>query len=880
MGKPISFEGRTIEVPDDATDAEVATILSSYPRQGFETLPGGAAIVQPRQPARPLRGATGTELATDIAGATALGTVGGLVTPQILQAGGTALKGSGMPYLQSLGGGLSYLGTLAAAAGPAARAAAGAFSGFGSESLGKTAEAAGAGPVTAEVARFVGGGVTPEFAKAAALLTTNIMSRMLPGDINSAALRTLSAQIAAKLRDASGRELSDEQKAYTARLVADLHGSQKPGVALGGIGGEMETGAQGVLRAGERQAENVAFGGELAAQRVTESATQTAARIAKEAEKRSVALYAHSQRALNESRDAAAAEIAAAEKGQVPYGQATQYLTTLRDDAINAAKGTRLTIGEDRPTTAIGLDLRNAAVKRESDFRTAASDKFKATEAVVNEGVEKLEKAGITIDKNPAYKKLVAELQAELAPGKNNADVAAGYRKILDQITGKETKQLGVLEQAQQELAGGVAAAPKPISYNAIDQTRRLLGESFGNPRVTGYENIDKLARQDVYRKLRDLQVKFGGDKVDDLLSNYADSRPELAQFGSAAGKKMTGMDRGALEQFATDPSNMPAYFFKTPTSFQNLVDLVGDKKLAVSSALDYATNALTGKETSSAVRAWMTKNREFLNAVPEVKLAVSKHETALAAAEKTAASIDYGVRDLTSRQAKLGQGAQTYAKGLETGGELQRNVLAAEAQGVTTAAATENKNLLSQAARDAEDLISKAKLESGKISTDSIAAADKIWNRKSVSKELNARELIESGDATQWALVAPIIERSPAAKGAMYDAVRQVLADGPVSAQRFNEVIAAPMIKFGMLGATEAEALAKQLAVLEARRLPPAQELGFKTRIILEAIGGYSSTLGTRGARTGAGFVLGGEDYIPGSNSPTQRNQNRLGAQ
>ena len=842
----------------------------------FGSTLGGAATLPSRPQTQMLR-RPASEAATDLAGATALGAVGGLAAPQILQTVGGALKGSGIPQGRALGSGISYVGTLAGTAGPAARTAAGALSGLGSESAGQTAEAFGAGPVTAEAARIVGGGITPEFAKFAALVTTSIMSRMLPGDINSAAFRALSAKVAAKLRDASGQELSDEQKAYTARLVADLHGSQKPGVALGGIGGEMETGAQGVLRAGERQAEKVAFGGELAAQRVTESAAQTAARVAKEAEKRSAALYANSQRALNESRDAAAAEIAAAEKGQVPYGQATQYLTTLRDDAINAAKGTRLTIGEDRPTTAIGLDLRNAAVKRESDFRTAASDKFKATEAVVNEGVEKLEKAGITIDKNPAYKKLVAELQAELAPGKNNADVAAGYRKILDQITGKETKQLGVLEQAQQELAGGVAAAPKPISYNAIDQTRRLLGESFGNPRVTGYENIDKLARQDVYRKLRDLQVKFGGDKVDDLLSNYADSRPELAQFGSAAGKKMTGMDRGALEQFATDPSNMPAYFFKTPTSFQNLVDLVGDKKLAVSSALDYATNALTGKETSSAVRAWMNKNPGFLNAVPEVKLAVSKHETALAAAEKTAASIDYGVRDLTSRQAKLGQGAQTYAKGLETGGELQRNVLAAEAQGVTTAAATENKNLLSQAARDAEDLISKAKLESGKISTDSIAAADKIWNRKSVSQELNARQLIESGDATQWALVAPIIERSPAAKGAMYDAVRQVLADSPVSVQQFKEVIAAPMVKFGMLGATEAEALAKQLAVLEARRLPPAQELGLKRRIILEAIGGYSSTLGTRGARTGAGFVLGGEDYIPGSNSPTRRNQNSL---
>lgn len=43
MGKPISFEGRTIEVPDDATDSEISTILSSY--QPVNKIPG--SIPQP-----------------------------------------------------------------------------------------------------------------------------------------------------------------------------------------------------------------------------------------------------------------------------------------------------------------------------------------------------------------------------------------------------------------------------------------------------------------------------------------------------------------------------------------------------------------------------------------------------------------------------------------------------------------------------------------------------------------------------------------------------------------------------------------------------------------------------------------------------------------
>ena len=62
-----------VDAPEGATEQDaIAFAASTYKPNSseFGSTPGGAAIVQPRQPARPLRGPTGTDLITDIGGAT------------------------------------------------------------------------------------------------------------------------------------------------------------------------------------------------------------------------------------------------------------------------------------------------------------------------------------------------------------------------------------------------------------------------------------------------------------------------------------------------------------------------------------------------------------------------------------------------------------------------------------------------------------------------------------------------------------------------------------------------------------------------------------------------------------------------------------------
>ena len=58
------------------------------------------------------------------------------------------------------------------------------------------------------------------------------------------------------------------------------------------------------------------------------------------------------------------------------------------------------------------------------------------------------------------------------------------------------------------------------------------------------------------------------------------------------------------------------------------------------------------------------------------------------------------------------------------------------------------------------------------------------------------------------------------------------------------------------MISKGEAQDLAKQLAQIEARRIPNPEELGKWNRMLLQAIAGYSSSLGSRGASAGFSLV------------------------
>ena len=750
----------------------------------WDQTPGGAAMGNPlaTQKYGGARTSDGLQRLEAIGGASALGGVTGYFGPQLLK--GASTLAQGIPALRPVSGALNVASEAVKQVGPATRAIAGGISGFMGETSGQVAEQMGADPFTAEAARLVGGAISPEFAP----LALNTAKLMMSGKIATTGVN-FAKDLIANLTNSKGN-LSTAEKKYVETLSAKLMGEQDPDKAMLIIGGKMEKGA--------------------AAMRATANA-------------KAAALHESADQAMLTAKQAADAELGSVGQRRQPRADAITYLTNLKSDVINKARGTVETVGENKPLHVIGQDLQTAAAARETDLRTAASNQYKKTASKVNEIVSGREAKGESVTSLPSYTSLIASLTQETQPGVRSKDVAAAYQKILDQIK--------ITEKGE-----------KP-SFQAIDDARRLLGEAFRGEPDEGYKAIGQDAQKKYYQLLSKVQKDFAGEPQTQLLTQYADTRPGLEIFGSKAGAKLTGVDKGALSQFATDPSKIPGYFFSTPKNYNALIDLVGSKEMALKAAQQYAANQLAPKETSKQVGNWMTANREFLSAVPEVKDAVMKYRTTLENGERTVANLGGGIKQLSAANVGILKTAQANASQELKAGALQSTT---------------------------------AKTEAAAITKEAAKAADNVWNSRSGALK-NVREAIEGGDMQKWAAIAPIIERSPEAKKAVFDAVRQVTSEMGSSkgiAQKFNETMRPALEKFGMLGADEANSIAQQLAAIEARRIPETEKLGLARRLIGQGVIGYSSSLVGRAGAAGFSFA---SDIPTNQLAPKQTNTNAL---
>ena len=774
----------------------------------WESTPSGAAMGNPLATRKygNKNVSDGTEKLAAIGGAGALGGVMGYFGPQILQ--GASTLAQAVPALRPISGALNVMGQMTKQVGPATRAVAGGFSGVTGETSGQVAEQMGAGPVTAETARLVGGAITPEFAP----LALNTAKLMMSGKIATSGIN-FAKDLMANLTNSKG-SLSTAEKKYVESLAAKLMGEQDPDKAMSILGMEMEKGA---------------------------AATRAAAAA------KAAALHDSANQAMISAKQAADAELGSVGQRRQPRADAIAYLTNLKTDVINKARGTVDTVGENKPLHVIGQDLQTAAAARESDLRTTAATQYKATEAEVNKIVSGREAKGESVTALPSYTSLVASLERELKPGVHSKDVAAAYQKILDQIKtsagGEATPNFTFAPDGQMVYSETPGAAGVGPSFQAVDDARRMLGEAFRGQADEGYKAIGQTAQKKYYGLLSQVQKDFAGEPQTQLLTQYADTRPGLEVFGSKAGAKLTGLDKGALTQFASDPSKLPDYFFSTPKNYNALIEMVGSKELALKAAQQYAANQLAPKETSKQVGNWMTANREFLSAVPEVRDAVIKYRTTLESGERTVANLGGGIKQLSTANADILKTAQANAAQQLKTGNLQATA---------------------------------AKTEAGVITKEAAKAADNIWNSTSGPLK-NVRDAIEGGNMEKWASIAPIIERSPEAKKAVFDAVRQVASELGSSkgvTQKFNENMRPALEKFGMLGKDEANSIAQQLAAIEAKRVPDSEKLGMARRLLLQGITAYSSSLGGRAGAAGFSFL---SDIPTNQLAPAQQNRNAL---
>jgi hypothetical protein len=405
----------------------------------------------------------------------------------------------------------------------------------------------------------------------------------------------------------------------------------------------------------------------------------------------------------------------------------------------------------------IGGRLRGVITARNAKMKEANDALYKANEEARDKIISQREAAGVYVNDVPEFGVMFKDLTDNLKPGKRSPDVQGTYKHILSQFD-----------------------ATKPITFQALDDVRRSLGEVFRGKPPEGYAAIAADDARKYYAMISDIQKKYAGDAQERLLDDYARGKEGLEPFISAKGRKATALDRYDDTQFVTDASALPETYFKSRSSIRALKQLTGDEKLVNEAAMQFVNKKLEGASASEA-DAFMRKNSDWLRDVPMVRTAVENYASKRVAAERGVKQAEALVKEATQ----------------------------------TSAALTGNR-----------------------------FSADRV------------RNLVQNGSPELWERAGAAIASSPDGKANILAAVRQVLADKPMTADQFNRTIR-PALKTSALADDAAlDLIEKKLFDISEMKIPEAEKLGLYRRIALQATSGYVSSATARGAVEAAKMV------------------------
>jgi hypothetical protein len=143
-------------------------------------------------------------------------------------------------------------------------------------------------------------------------------------------------------------------------------------------------------------------------------------------------------------------------------------------------------------------------------------------------------------------------------------------------------------------------------------------------------------------------------------------------------------------------------------------------------------------------------------------------------------------------------------------------------------------------------------------------ASSDAAMLTRKALPPQRAVELIKSGDTDLWSKITPAISKSPQAKEQLNKAARQVIADMATAKEApafFSRNLRPFLESSGAATKAEMDAVADGLRRIQDMAMPEAQKLGWQRRILLNAVGGETASLGSRGIVSGIGLITAGAE-------------------
>jgi hypothetical protein len=695
------------------------------------------------------------ERAKEVGIASGIGGAAGIFTPELAMGAGQVMERVPYKPVQMAGRAMqAAVPSLTGAKQRAIGAATGAFSGASGETAGQLAELLGAPEPVAEGARVFGSLAPIEVITKAPKAALGFVGRAMgvPGSMN--ALRSV-------MDDVGVSSLSGATKDLVLRRIDELRASPYTTDAQRKIYDVLARDVQQMQGAAAQEAQAL----ERSGARVSAEEQQRATRLA----------------------------------------QTGGELGEAKETIIRRAKDTLRDVGDPtRELSDIGATLRDRIVSRFDEQSLARDAAYQETKKARDAVVSGKESKGEFLQALPEFKAMVDSLRSRLLIGKEarqqttapvtEKGLINAYNNIYEAVRGRRV--MSGIDAA----TGQPTYKTYPTSFEALDAVRRKLGDVAFGKEVSGYEGLTQNVAREYYAKLSEIQSKYAGPLQDQLQSEYEVASRLLDKFRTQRGAKATALDRIDPTKFKADTKGLPADFFKSKQSVQDVIALTGDQALVERAAADYVAKSIANMDARAA-RSWLNSrtNSDWLSSLPGVQ-----------------------------------RTAQTYVNNLE------------RAEGMATRAAAVGKGKEAQAGMAAKEATRAEELgvkEGGKV----LAAAEKEAQTILGSAEPAARvvEIINKGDRTLWDRVAPSIAAAPKGREILGEAVRQSLADratqGIFGTIRFWESSLKDSLgRTGLMGARELDQISRQLREIQDVAIPEQQKLTLAGRLIKNAIVGY----------------------------------------
>jgi len=530
-------------------------------------------------------------------------------------------------------------------------------------------------------------------------------------------------------------------------------------------------------------------------------------------------------------------------KGQIALSQAEREAGSLAklaeqsgraEDWQKAIPQLKSSVGQPRELSEIGTSLREPIVKNNQAALVKRSSDYKTLETARDKVLADKEAAGEFLENSADYKQAINELEKilrlspegkaqraaqETDPGVKKAfqDLYNALKPQPEQLTAAQVKDLtskgfkDIKTKTVRVLNEETGMAEDKLiyyrdvhpSFNAIDTSRRRLGDAAFGKESEGYAALKGNLAQDWYFKFSKMQENFAGETQKALQNTYKEHSGWLDKYKAQLGKKVTALDRFDETKFAADAKTLPDQFFKSQQSVRDLLQLTGDKNLVTKEASDYTARKIGN--TVAEAQKFKSENSEMLKELPEV-----------------ARKVDNYIQ------------------------QLQRGELAV-AKGETRATAFKQKG---------EDVLQKG--------TEAAASAKKLADELLGDKTAPTRikDFLVSGKPSEWQQIAPYIAATPQGKDILAKGFAAALGEemsglaitkaGSIGAI-FKDKIAPNLRATNLMDEKKIGLIESQLKRIYESNQTPAAKQSLATKLITNAIRGEAAT----GLTAGTDFIF-----------------------